>query len=116
MNNINNKIIKVNDMENKEDEEYKMCKSDNISVKLIGNIFRLKTEKKNKKINNDYYIWYKHYNNQLKHLYKYLFLICEDKEIYIKNNKESYVNFLYMMYMNSSKKKYPKMLYDIDVL
>lgn len=56
--------------------------------------------------------WYLYYKKQIHHLYTYFNILCDDEKIDIKDDNTSWDNFLYLLYTNSSKKFYPKYLYD----
>ena len=58
----------------------------------------------NSYINDDIYNnWYNINNNVLTHLYYELLIISKKNNIIIYDNKNTYQDFLYMMYVNSNK-------------
>lgn len=59
----------------------------------------------------DFDLWYKKNKNVLIHLYYILIDISKSYNIIIIDNNNSYNNFLYMMYNESSKKVIDKILY-----
>ena len=110
-NTIEKSTIEKSTIEKSTIEQNKIEKNKDVSV--IKYIYKAKWKKQADKINNDYYNWYCYYKLHLNYLFNYLLKLCKYNKINIENSKEVFLNFVYTMYMNSSKNKIPKHLLDI---
>tara|TARA_B110000037_G_scaffold207377_1_gene254279 strand:- start:442 stop:663 length:222 start_codon:yes stop_codon:yes gene_type:complete len=60
-------------------------------------------------INSKYYNWYCSNSKMIKRLYHVIKNLCLLENIIIKENKENYLDFVHMIYINTKKsKKYRK--------
>lgn len=54
-------------------------------------------------INNKYYNWYCKNINIIKHLYTIMNEMCNEEGLIIKENKNNYLDFCHMIYINSNE-------------
>ena len=118
-NEIKNNKIKVNysNLLNKNNNKKTNTKNDEIkidkNVSVVKHIYKAKFIKQANKINSDYYKWYCYYKLDLNYLYFRLLEICKYNKIIIKDTKQTFLNFVQLMYMNSSNNKIPKHLLNV---